>query len=172
MLPMQSMPASSQRRLSLSRRQLLQLGGISTLSLSLPEFLRARAAQTTRGPHAGAGRSCISIVLHGGPSQLDTFDLKPAAPDSIRGPYKPIATSVPGVQICELLPQLCRQADRYCLLRSMFNRSNLHDPAMNAYLTGQKAKDPQAPCLGSVVSKLCPASGGLPSYVWLMDMHA
>jgi len=168
----QLMSGISQRRTSLSRRQLLELGCVSTLNLSLPELLRASAAQTTRAPHAGADRSCISIVLHGGPSQLDTFDLKPAAPDNIRGPYKPIATTVPGAQICELLPRLARLADRYCLLRSMFNRSNLHDPAMNAYLTGQQGKDPQSPCLGSIVSKLRPSSGGLPSYVWLMDMHA
>src|SRR4051794_8240305 len=109
----------------MSRRQLLQVGGISTLSLSLPEFLGASApGSSTRERHEGDDRSCIMVVLHGGPSQLDTFDLKPAAPDNIRGPYKPIATTVPGLQICERLPRLSRLANRYCLLRSMFNRSN------------------------------------------------
>src|SRR5437879_1523258 len=102
----------------LTRRQLLQLGGIGVLGLGLPEFLRARAPLSTAG-RRGQEKSCIFIVQYGGASHIDSWDLKPAAPEDIRGPFKPIATNVTGVKICELMPRLAQMADRYCLVRSM-----------------------------------------------------
>src|SRR5665213_252791 len=90
----------------LTRRQLLQVGGIGILGLGLPELLHARPS---------AERSCIFIVQYGGMSHLDSLDLKPEAPEDVRGPYRPIATSVPGLQLGELLPQLARRAERYCI---------------------------------------------------------
>src|SRR5579883_1269048 len=98
----------------LTRRQLLQVGGIGALGLSLPGLLRA--------DHAGSPRSeksCIFIVQYGGASHHDSWDLKPDAPQDIRGPYRPIATTVPGTRIGELMPKLAQLAHRYCLIRSM-----------------------------------------------------
>src|SRR5437870_1870441 len=87
----------------ISRRRLLQVGGLSMVPLALPELLWADGQRDSGRPH-GPAKSCILIVQQGGPSHLDTWDLKPQAPAEIRGPYRPIRTRVPGVQICELLP--------------------------------------------------------------------
>ena len=85
----------------ISRRRLLQLGGAGLLNLSLPGIVAARV-DAMGGPGGGAAdRSCIFILLCGGPSHIDTWDLKPSAPAEIRGPYKPIATKVPGMRISE-----------------------------------------------------------------------
>src|SRR6516225_111105 len=88
-----------------TRRELLQAGAISAIGLSLPAFLRMRAAAApTTVP-----RSMILLWLWGGPSHLDTFDMKPGAPSEYRGPFEPIATTVPGMRVCELLPSLARR---------------------------------------------------------------
>src|SRR5262249_34255378 len=97
----------------LTRRRLLQLGGIGALSLGLPELLQA-SAPAGNARRGGPERSCIFIVQYGGASHIDSLDPKPEAPEDIRGPYKPIATRVPGVRFGELLPRLARLADRYC----------------------------------------------------------
>src|SRR5436305_1280092 len=96
---------------NITRRRLLQVGGISILGLGLPRFLQATSRPSPPAPlPGGEGRrrqkSCIFIVQYGGASHHDSWDLKPDAPDDIRGPYRPIATSVPGVQISEKLPKL------------------------------------------------------------------
>src|SRR5438552_13518791 len=101
-----------------TRRDLLQAGGLAALGLTLPQVL-PRAAAGAGGPGFGRARACVVVFLFGGPSQLDTFDLKPDAPAEFRGEFRPIATSVPGVRICEHLPRLARQAERFCLLRGM-----------------------------------------------------
>src|SRR5262245_47745993 len=90
----------------LDRRTWLQLGGLGTVGLALPDLLRAQDA-TVRSP---AIKSCVLFLLHGGPSQLDTWDMKPNAPAEVRGEFKPVATSVPGIQITEHLPKLARLA--------------------------------------------------------------
>src|SRR2546422_8601256 len=92
------------------RRRLLQIGGIGILGLGLPQLLQARAPATDRS-RQGAEKSCIFIVQYGGASHIDSLDLKPEAPEDIRGPYRPIATNVPGIRIGELLPRLARLAD-------------------------------------------------------------
>src|SRR5262245_31469013 len=100
----------------LSRRRLLQAGGLGILNLGLPGTVAARVdpGQAHKG---AAEKSCIFILLCGGPSHLDTWDLKPEAPDGIRGPYKPIATKVPGMRISELNTQLAKMTDQFCLIR-------------------------------------------------------
>ena len=108
---------------SLSRRQLLQIGGAGLLNLSLPGLLAARLDGKKKG-HA-ADKSCIFILLCGGPSHLDTWDLKPMAPAEIRGPYKPIATTVPGMRISELHTRLSKLAQHFCLIRSMTHPGNI-----------------------------------------------
>src|SRR5262245_54664182 len=94
---------------STSRRQLLQVGGLGMIGLSLPQLLKAElqpAATAQNGGTASSVKSCVLFILHGGPSQLDTFDMKPDAPAEVRGEFKPIMTTVPGVQIVEHLPRL------------------------------------------------------------------
>jgi hypothetical protein len=147
---------------------LLQAGGIGILGLGLPDFLAARAA-SPRGLHGGE-RSCIFIVQYGGCSHLDSWDLKPDAPAEIRGPYQPIATSVPGVRVGELLPRLARRADRFCLVRSMSHRNGGHDGGMHVCMTGHSNPVESTPYYGSVMARLRPATRNIPSYVWLQNL--
>src|SRR6266702_3343640 len=99
---------SQQHSTLVSRRQLLQAGGVGALTMGLPGTVAA-SVDAERGLRRGAAeKSCIFILLCGGPSHLDTWDLKPEAPQDIRGPYKPIATSVPGMRISELQPRLAK----------------------------------------------------------------
>jgi hypothetical protein len=125
--------------------------------LSLPEFLRARAAAGTRGQQP---RSIILLWLWGGPSHLDTFDMKPTAPIEYRGPFAPIATNVPGIEICELFPRLSRHADKYAILRSLHHDSNDHGIAGTIGLTGGSAG---AISLGgqTLVGRVQPAQGAI-----------
>jgi hypothetical protein len=148
----------------LSRRQLLQVGGLGMLGLALPEFLRARAPSPSPGTRLGPEKSCIFIVQYGGASHIDTWDPKPDAPEDIRGPYKPIATSVPGLRMAELLPRLARLAKRCCLVRSMSHGNGEHDGGMHVCLTGHSRPQETTPCFGSVVARLRPARATLPSY--------
>src|SRR5438876_279095 len=115
-----------------TRRQVLQLGAAGALGLSLPG---AVSAQPRTAPRA---RACILVYLFGGPSQLDTFDLKPDAPDHFRGEFRPISTNVPGIRICEHLPNLARRADKYCLLRSMNHEHPRHGWGLYFMLTGHR----------------------------------
>ncbi|MBI3464317.1 MAG: DUF1501 domain-containing protein [Planctomycetes bacterium] len=188
-------PGSAQARWT--RRRLLEVGGISLLGLGLPELLwagaRGASSAGARGSASGgaAGRhnrgstkaeaepgnsgraaACIFIVQYGGASHIDTLDPKPGAPEEIRGAYPPIATSVPGVQISALLPQLARLADRYCLVRSMSHGAADHDGGMHVCMTGHSVPADSTPCFGSVTARLRPAERNLPSYVWLQNLDA
>src|SRR5579864_6788584 len=142
------MPNIFQTQHSLSRRQLLQVGGIGMLGLDLPQLLRG-AAEPARSRGPAREKSCIFIVQYGGASHIDSWDLKPQAPDAIRGPYKPIATTVPGMQIGELLPRLARSADRYCLIRSMTHGNGGHDGGMHVCMTGHSKPDTDTPYFGA-----------------------
>src|SRR5437763_1778745 len=100
-----------------TRREFLRAGGLALAGLSLPDLLKARSeAAAARGPRA---RRCVQLYMWGGPAQQETFDLKPHAPEGIRSLFRSIATTVPGVRICEHLPRLAGMADRYALLRSV-----------------------------------------------------
>jgi hypothetical protein len=144
------------------------VGGIGALGLGLPELLHAQTSR--RAPASTSERSCIFIVQYGGASHHDTWDLKPLAPDEIRGPYRPIATRVPGMQICEKLPRLARLADRYCLIRSMTHSNGGHDGGMHVCMTGHSNPAAETPYYGSVVAKLRPSTRNIPSYVWLQNL--
>jgi hypothetical protein len=154
---------------TLSRRQLIQLGGISVMGLGLPELLRASPG-TGSLSQRGSPKSCIFIVQYGGCSHIDSFDMKPDAPAELRGPFKPIATRVPGTRICEHLPRLARLADRYCLVHSMTHGNPGHDGGMHVCMTGHSQPVENTPYFGSVVAKLCPPSGNVPPYVWLQNL--
>ncbi len=142
----------------ISRRHLLQAAGIGALPLGLPGMVAAGFDQN-RGLNKGAAeKSCIFVLLCGGPSHLDTWDLKPGAPDTIRGPYKPIATTVPGMQINELHTKMAQLTDHFSLIRSMTHVGNIsnHFDAMHHCLSGQAAAPPDAPYMGSILAKVRP----------------
>ena len=154
----------------LTRRRLLQVGGIGMLGLGLPEFLQARAPAASAAKRHGPEKSCIFIIQYGGASHLDSWDLKPDAPAEIRGPYRPIATAVTGIQVCELLPRLARLAGRYCLVRSMTHHNGGHDGGMHVCMTGHSNPAESTPYFGAVMAKLRPSTGNLPSYVWVQNL--
>jgi uncharacterized protein DUF1501 len=117
-----------------SRRQILQAGGAGLLGLSLPKLL---AAETLPAKRPARARSVIFLFLFGGPSQLETFDLKPGAPSTIRGPFHPIASRTPELKICELMPKLAEISDRYCVVRTMTHPYNDHSSAGHYIQTGR-----------------------------------
>src|SRR5262245_16192811 len=120
----------------LTRRAFVQAGACAALGLSLTDLLRARAAGAAP---AGTARSVLLLWLWGGPSQLDTWDPKPAAPLDYRGPFQAIPTKVPGVRVGELFPRLAARADRFALVRSVHTASNDHGVAGTLGLTGSAA---------------------------------
>ena len=107
----------------MSRRSWLQIGGLALGGLALPDILRAESKSKQSNPAKGV----IMVLLPGGPTHLDTFDLKPAAPAEIRGEFRPIATNVPGIDICELLPRLARMADKFAIVRSLVGFHDDHN---------------------------------------------
>jgi hypothetical protein len=160
-----------------TRRQLLQVGVLSPLGLSLPGLLHLEARADPRRDRRGRTKSCIFLFLYGGPSQLDTWDMKPSAPAEIRGPFEPIPTSVPGIQICEYLPRMARLARHYSLVRTLTHSNRNHQPAGSWMLTGVNPENDNAsqlkprpddpPGLGSLAARLAPGSGGLPAFVMM-----
>ena len=123
-----------------TRRETLKAGALSLLGgfFNLPSLL-ALESQSGRVTQPGKARSVILLYLLGGAATQDMFDLKPHAPDGIRSAFRPIATNVPGIQICELLPHLAQRADRYAIIRSMHCSSNDHGIAGTIGLTGSEA---------------------------------
>lgn len=160
---------ASARDTSISRRRLLQLGGIGAIGLSLPELLRAGAPRVGGGA-SGPERSCIFIVQYGGGSHIDSLDPRPEAPVEMRGPYQPIATKAQGMQLGELLPRLATLADRFALVRSMTHGNGGHDGGMHVAMTGHSAPTVETPYFGSVVSRVRPAIKNIPSYVWVQNL--
>ena len=161
----------------MNRRAFLQAGVLSPLGLGLGDALRLRSAAQASTGRVGAAKACIFLYMTGGPAQHETFDPKPDAPDNIRGAYRPIATSVPGTQICELLPRLAQQAHRYSILRSVFHGSDTHGVGVHYNMTGlphapRSNGEPQLdrrdpPCVGAVVRQLRGDRNGLPAAVQL-----
>lgn len=121
------------------RRELLRVGAISFLGLTSTrlQMLLAGHAGTQAG-NAPRAKSCVFIFLFGGPSHIDLWDMKPAAAAEIRGEFQPIATNVPGIQLCEHLPKLAAQMDKLCLLRSMTHHMPVHGPACSEMYTGRE----------------------------------
>jgi hypothetical protein len=168
MSPAQS--AKGQAVTSISRRQLLQAGGLGAMTLGLPGMVAARVDGDRPLRGTAADRSCIFLLLCGGPSHLDTWDLKPAAPEGIRGPYRPIATTVPGMRLCELHTRLARFAQHFSLVRSMTHVGNIsnHFDAMHHCLSGQAGAPADAPYIGSILARVRPSQRNIASYVWLI----
>jgi hypothetical protein len=164
--------ASGKRLLfgTISRRQFLQSGGLGLVSIGFPGFLSASDANKSARLGRTAEKSCIFILLCGGPSHVDTWDLKPDAPAEIRGPYKPIATAVPGTRLSELHTRLAKLTDHICLIRSMSHPGNIsnHFDAMHNLLAGEPGAPADATYFGSVVARVRPSRRNVASYVWLI----
>ena len=143
-----------------TRREILKVGAIGGLTLS--QYLRAQAAIGEKG----AKRSAIFIFLEGGPSHQDTFDLKPHAPARYRGEFKPISTAVPGIHICEHLPELAKRMKDYSIIRGLTHTIADHGLGKKYLLTGNRPSQTLSyPEYGSVVSKMHPSARDLPTYV-------
>ncbi len=155
-----------------SRRSFLKVGTLAAMGVSLPELLRAREAAAAEGRKPA---NMIFIWLDGGPSHMETFDLKPDAPAEIRGEFKPIETNVSGVRICEHLPKLAKAADLYAILRSVTHNDSNHGAGNHLMTTGKSTPVPVGcgnsvsyhPSMGSFAAHERSASHGLPSYVLL-----
>jgi hypothetical protein len=155
-----------------TRRELLHAGMLSAVGVNLADALRSDAAEVAQTTQA---KSIILLWLWGGPSHVDSLDVKPKAPIEYRGPYSPIASSVPGFDVCELLPQLARRAKKYSVIRSLRGTSNDHGIAGTIGLTGSSsggaslggAAVPGAvqPNHGSIVSKVLGVSPQMPRFV-------
>jgi hypothetical protein len=166
----------TQRRLrfcdGLSRRAFLRIGALGVGGLTLTDLFRLRCNAAS-----GGAKSVIMVLLRGGPSHIDTFDSKPDAPAEFRGPFKPIATSVPGIQISEILPLHARLMDRLAIIRNLRFGADAHNGI--ELLTGQaraaggdaiRAVGGPTPVFGSVISRLQPTwRNNLPPYVSLLE---
>jgi hypothetical protein len=150
------------------RRDALRVGALTALGLTLPGFLRRRAAagEKVANNRERRAKSCILIWLDGGPSHLETFDLKPDAPAEVRGPFAPIGTSLAGVQICELLPRTAKLMDRIALMRSVTSPLGEHNFGAHYVLTGYKPTPVlEYPSYGSVLASVRGQRGELPAHV-------
>jgi len=167
-----------------TRRQTLVAGSLGLSGLSLAEFSRLRAETEKVSRSLGSDRdtgeprahSCVFIFLFGGPSHIDLWDMKPHAPAEIRGEFQPVATNVPGIQICEHLPLLAQQMDKFCLLRSMTHKMNVHGPACSEIYSGREYFGPPVtdqalpqdwPSIAALVTRFGPRRNGLPPAVTL-----
>ena len=121
----------------MGRREFLRLGSLGTAGLTLPTLIRAGSTPaSTADPSFGRAKRCLLVFLNGGPSQLDTWDMKPHAPADVRGELQPIPTNVPGIDICELMPLLAQQADKFKIVRSVTHPCVVHTTGVYTMLTG------------------------------------
>jgi hypothetical protein len=145
------------------RRDFLRLGTAGLLGLGLADLLRVEASAQTHRPKA---TSVLMIWLAGGPSTIDIWDLKPAAPDNIRGEFKPIATRAKGVHICEFMPKTAKVMHHCSLIRSLHHNIPEHGVGTRYMTTGNRPSPAlEYPGLGSLAARLLPASPGVPSHV-------
>jgi hypothetical protein len=117
-----------------TRREFLRVGGLSALGLTLVDWFRAKAAGAVGD---GKAKSVILIFNAGAPSHIDLWDMKPDAPDDVRGPFKPIKTNVPGIEISELMPNLAKHADKYAIVRSVHHTQTQHNTGMYWSIVGR-----------------------------------
>jgi len=147
-----------------SRRSFLQIGGLAMGGLALPQILRAQQQNGESSPH----KSVIMIYLAGGAPHQDMLDLKPNAPSEIRGEFDPIATSVPGIQISELMPRVASMMDKFAVIRSLVGAEGVHDSFQCCTGRDLGSTQPRGgwPAMGSSLSKLCgPVVPSVPPYV-------
>ncbi len=164
----------------LTRRALIQAAGAGLLGTNLPKLLAAEHAGQVIAPRA---KSVMFVFLYGGPSQLETFDMKPDAASSIRGPFRPITARTPGLRICEHLPRLAAQSQEYCVLRTVNHPQNDHNgthyiqtghplPPAERGAANVAATDKDWPAMGSMIEYLDQHNQGqppnaFPGYIYL-----
>jgi hypothetical protein len=158
-----------------SRRDMIKIGSAGLLGLTLPQLLKfesqARAEPAVARPSHRAN-SVIMVWLSGGPATIDMWDLRPNAPEGIRGEFREIPTSADGVRICEHLPQMARVMDRCTVVRSLAHTIPSHGPATIFMTTGNRPTPAlQYPALGSLVTRLMPAAAGVPPYVTFSELR-
>ena len=163
-----------------SRRSFLTIGGLALGGMSLPQILRAEKDVGAGGSH----KAVIMVLLPGGPPHLDMFDMKPDAPVEIRGEFSPIATSVPGIECCELMPRLAARMDKLAVVRSLYG--GLDDHNLHQCLTGWENHPQQGdsamrpgfplggwPSIGAAISRLQgPSNPAVPPFVSLATPNA
>lgn len=169
-------PADASLCEGISRREWLRVGGLAAAGLTLPELLARQAVAAQPAGAFGRARSCIVAFLFGAPAHQDLWDLKPDAPAEVRGEFRPIETSVPGIRISEHLPRVAKLAHRYAIVRSVSHPDDTHTVAMHAMLTGTRHAEPNTnpqnkpsdfPCFGAAMQYLRPGRGALPSGISL-----
>lgn len=150
-----------------TRRDVLQIGGLGALGVALPDLMRLRAGAQEAPASAvratpGKAEACILVYLFGGPSQIDTFDMKPEAASGFRGEFKPIDTVTRGVRICEHMPLLAQQTDKFAIVRSMHHLHPRHGYGLYYMFTGREHARPDLdaqpapddfPSLGAMVAR-------------------
>ncbi|HIA65437.1 TPA: DUF1501 domain-containing protein [Candidatus Poribacteria bacterium] len=147
------------------RRDFIKVGVLGTLGLSMTDLFQLEAMAKS-DQFQGKAKSVILIWLGGGPSHLDIWDLKPNAPEEIRGIFKPIKTNVPGIEICEHLPKIAQQMKKICLIRSMTSPEAAHERGTHYMMTGFRPLPGFAvPGYGSVVAELKGQTSALPPYI-------
>lgn len=174
------MQSNSHRRLP-TRRHLLQVGASGLVGgLSLPRLLHMQAHAAT--PTPAKAEACIFLFLEGGPSHIDMWDMKPDAPAEVRGPFKPIRSSVPGTLVCEHLPLCAKLAHKFTILRSHSHTDNGHNTGYHYVMTGYRADFADGttrapnnhlfPSAGSIVARELGARSPVPVYINVPDMMA
>ena len=148
-----------------TRRDFLHAGSLATLGLTLPGYLRAKEASGSKDSDV----NCIMLFLLGGPSHIDTWDMKPNAPAEIRGPFTPIKTNTPGIEISEIFPRMAKHADKFSLLRSVYHTATaVHDTGHQMMQTGRLfTGGVEHPHIGSSLGYLKGGRGELPAHVLL-----
>jgi hypothetical protein len=158
------------------RRDVLRAAGLLSVGVYDAWLAPLRTAAEAASRTAPRARSCVFLFLFGGPSHIDLWDMKPRAPAEIRGDFRPVETTVPGIDLCEHLPLLARQAHRMCLLRSMTHRMPVHGPASSEVYSGRpyfgapvtdQARPEDWPSIASLVHRFGRASGPLPHSIVL-----
>jgi hypothetical protein len=166
-----------QSRMGIKRRAVLQAGGLIALGLTSAHLSQLRASTREEGNTTNRRQnSCVFLFLFGGPSQIDLWDMKPNASAEVRGEFQPIATNVPGIEICEHLPRLAQQMDKLCLMRSMQHNMNVHGPACSEVFSGRpyhsapitdQATPEDWPSLSSMTMRYGSSQTGLPPSIVL-----
>jgi hypothetical protein len=160
---------------SMSRRESLRAGSLSLFGLTLPSYLGGQAQAAAQRPaRPGRAKACILLFMWGGPAHQDTWDLKPDAPAEFRGEFRPIATAVPGLRICEHLPQIARHTDKVALVRSLTHGDVDHLTATHFLLTGRGVPNRNGPehedwpHYGALLASQGRGRGPLPPFVSMM----
>lgn len=189
-MPREADPRSGCRPWSaekLTRRKIVQAGGLGLLGLTLPNLLHSQAqaaalSASSKLPTFGKAKSCLIVFLNGGASHHDTFDMKPLATAEIRGEFQPISTNVPGMLVCEHLPQISKHFDKFTVVRSVTHKDGNHPSAVYEMMTGHEY--PRAsglsenlsredhPHIGSALALVEGANSAVPKFVTLPDYIA